>query len=103
MVDPFSCNIIFVSQVYIVLQDIESINKTEKQHYEHRFLLTVDMMYRKLAKALHETNIQGILFEILPCLCCCTCLFIIDFILPGTDNNRFLNYRTHAGRLPHVL
>ena len=65
MVDPFSCNIIFVSQVYIVLQDIESINKTEKQHYEHRFLLTVDMMYRKLAKALHETNIQGIHFKML--------------------------------------
>ena len=50
--------------------DIESINKTEKQHYEHRFLLTVDMMYRKLAKALHETNIQGIFFKLLPCLCC---------------------------------
>ena len=44
------------------LKSIVSINKTEKQHYEHRFLLTVDMMYRKLAKALHETNIQGIYF-----------------------------------------
>ena len=66
MVIPISFNIIFLPQVYIVLQDIESINKTEKQHYEHRFLLTVDMMYRKLAKALHETNIQGIHFNVLP-------------------------------------
>ena len=71
MVVPISFNIIFLPQVYIVLQDIESINKTEKQHYEHRFLLTVDMMYRKLAKALHETNIQGIYFKVLPFFCGC--------------------------------
>ena len=46
-------------QVYIVLQDIESINKSETRSYRQRFLLTVDMMYRKIAKALLETKIQG--------------------------------------------
>ena len=49
-------------KVYIVLQDIESINKSETRSYRQRFLLTVDMMYRKIAKALLETKIQGIKF-----------------------------------------
>merc|ERR1712126_392332 len=46
-------------KVYIVLQDIESINKSETRSYRQRFLMTVDMMYRKIAKALLETKIQG--------------------------------------------
>ena len=52
-------NQLHLIQVYIVLQDIESINKSETRSYRQRFLLTVDMMYRKIAKALLETKIQG--------------------------------------------
>ena len=51
-------------QVYLVLQDIESINKSQTRSYRHRFLMTVEMMYKKIAKALTETKIKGSLNEI---------------------------------------
>ena len=56
-------NSLHLTQVYIVLQDIESINKSETRSYRQRFLMTVDMMYRKIAKALLETKIQGKKFQ----------------------------------------